>query len=135
MVRAFFAVAMAYKIEELPISKSTSRPTNLRLACAAFHKYGDAPRAPRRPSRKARGGRIPGVFDRRATPRGGMHRRPNATVFMKGSTKIQLMFRTLAFSAAILLFCQCAVPGEERAVRRSVLLPVSAHRLADALGL
>src|SRR5438128_5843281 len=56
---------------------------------AAFHKYGDAPRAPRRPSRKARGGRIPGVFDRRATPRDGMHRRPNATVFMKVSTKDQ----------------------------------------------
>jgi len=55
---------------------------------AAFHKYGDAPRAARRPRRKARGGRIPGVFDRRATPRGGMHRRPNATVFMKVSTKV-----------------------------------------------
>src|SRR6266516_2702787 len=67
---------------------------------AAFHKYGDAPRAARRPGsptrlprwgprphRKARGGRIPGVFDRRATQRGGMHRRPNATVFMKVSPK------------------------------------------------
>src|SRR5438128_3969210 len=54
---------------------------------AAFHKYGDAPRAPRRPSRKARGGRIPGVFDRRVTQRDGMHRRPNATVFMKWATK------------------------------------------------
>src|SRR5881392_3588723 len=54
---------------------------------AAFHKYGDAPRAARRPPRKARGARIPRVFDRRATPRGGMHRRPNATVFMKVSTK------------------------------------------------
>jgi hypothetical protein len=53
---------------------------------AAFHKYGDAPRASRRPVRKARGGRIPGVFDRRATPRAGMHRRPNAAVFMKVST-------------------------------------------------
>src|SRR5881394_3725845 len=57
------------------------------LLSAAFHKYGDAPRAARRPPRKARGGRIPRVFDRRATPRGGMHRRPNATVFMKVSTK------------------------------------------------
>src|SRR5436190_6696921 len=56
------------------------------LLSAAFHKYGDAPRAARRPPRKARGGRIPRVFDRRATPRGGMHRRPNATVFMKVST-------------------------------------------------
>src|SRR5439155_7488721 len=58
-----------------------------RAASAAFHKYGDAPRASRRPPRKARGGRIPGVFDRRATQRGGMHRRPNATVFMKVSTQ------------------------------------------------
>src|SRR5712691_5867464 len=57
-------------------------------ARAAFHKDGDAPRAARRPHRKARGGRIPGVFDRRATQRGGMHRRPNATVFMKVSTKL-----------------------------------------------
>src|SRR5947207_99716 len=57
------------------------------MLSAAFHKYGDAPRAARRPPRKARGGRIPRVFDRRATPRGGMRRRPNATVFMKGSTK------------------------------------------------
>jgi hypothetical protein len=40
------------------------------LLSAAFHKYGDAPRAARRPPRKARGGRIPAVFDRRATPRG-----------------------------------------------------------------
>src|SRR5436190_15747084 len=60
----------------------------LRRLSAAFHKYGDAPRAARRPPRKARGGRIPRVFDRRATPRGGMHRRPNATVFMKVSTKL-----------------------------------------------
>ena len=49
--------------------------------------YGDAPRAPRRPPRKARGGTIPGVFDRRATPRGGMHRRPNAAVIRRRATK------------------------------------------------
>src|SRR5439155_14467069 len=49
--------------------------------------YGDAPRAPRRPPRKARGGTIPGVFDRRATPRGGMHRRPNAAVITRRATK------------------------------------------------
>src|SRR5439155_7663092 len=48
--------------------------------------YGDAPRAPRRPPRKARGGTIPGVFDRRATPRGGMHRRPNAAVITRRAT-------------------------------------------------
>src|SRR5436190_15488481 len=60
---------------------------NCRLS-AAFHKYGEAPRAARRPSRKARGGRIPGVFDRRATQRDGMHRRPNATVFMKRATNV-----------------------------------------------
>ena len=51
------------------------------------HNYGDAPRPARRPPRKARGGRIPGVFDRRATPRGGMHRRSNAAVIMPGTTK------------------------------------------------
>jgi len=44
-----------------------------------------------RPSRKARGGRIPGVFDRRATQRDGMQRRPNATVIMKVSTKQPLL--------------------------------------------
>ena len=33
--------------------------------------------APRRPARKARGARIPGVCKRRATQPGGMHRRPN----------------------------------------------------------
>ncbi len=32
-----------------------------------------------RPARKARGGRIPGVSNRRATPRPGMQRRPNVT--------------------------------------------------------
>jgi hypothetical protein len=32
-----------------------------------------------RPARKARGGRIPGVCNRRATPRPGMQRRPNVT--------------------------------------------------------
>ena len=42
--------------------------------------HGETPRASRRPSRQARGGSIPGVFDRRATPREGMHRRPNAGV-------------------------------------------------------
>ena len=43
--------------------------------------------ASRRPSRQARGGRIPAVFDRRATPRDGMHRRPNAgVVYEMGSS-------------------------------------------------
>src|SRR5213083_330841 len=60
-----------------------------RALSAAFHEYADAPRAARWPSRKARGGRIPGVFDRRATQRGGMRRRPNATVFMKVSTQME----------------------------------------------
>ena len=36
-----------------------------------FHRYGEAPRASRRPPHKARGGNIPGVFDRRATPGAG----------------------------------------------------------------
>jgi hypothetical protein len=61
-------------------NRTGDRETCFRILSAAFHKYGDAPRAARRPRRKARGGRIPGVFDRRATQRGGMHRRPNATV-------------------------------------------------------
>src|SRR5205814_10017377 len=51
--------------------------------------YGDAPRAPRRTARKARGGTIPGVFDRRAPPRGGMHRRPNAAVIRRRATKLR----------------------------------------------
>ena len=42
------------------------------------HKCAEAPRASRRPFRQARGGKIPRVFDRRATPRDGMPRRPNA---------------------------------------------------------
>src|SRR6478735_1238142 len=37
------------------------------------------PRAAVRPARKAREGRIPGVCNRRATPRPGMQRRPNVT--------------------------------------------------------
>jgi hypothetical protein len=49
-------------------------------------KYGDVSRASRRTGCKARGGRIPGVFNRRATPQAGMHRRPNAIVFMNRST-------------------------------------------------
>lgn len=40
----------------------------------------------RRPARQARGGRMPSAFDRRATPRAGMHGRPNATVIAKRST-------------------------------------------------
>src|SRR6266545_4793811 len=59
------------------------------------HNYGDAPRPARRPSRKARGGRIPGVFNRRATPRGGMHRRSNAAVIMSGTTKASRAARTV----------------------------------------
>ena len=35
---------------------------------------------------RSRGGRIPGVFDRRATQPGGMHRRSNATVIADPST-------------------------------------------------
>jgi hypothetical protein len=45
------------------------------------------------------------------------------------------MFRPLAFGAATLLICQCAVAAEKPAVRGSIRLPVSAHRLAEALGL
>ncbi len=45
------------------------------------------------------------------------------------------MFRAMAFGAATLLICQCAVAAEKPAVRGSVPLPVSAHRLAEVLGL
>ena len=45
-----------------------------------------APRTSRRSLRKTRRGRIPVVFDRGATQRSGMHRRPNATVIANGAT-------------------------------------------------
>src|SRR5258706_7536344 len=45
------------------------------------------------------------------------------------------MFRPLAFGASTLLMCQCAVAAEKPAVRASVQLPVSAQRLAEALGI
>jgi len=57
-----------------------------RRASVASPKFVVAPRAPRRPPRKARGGSIPGVCDRRATPRGGMHRRPNANELRRHDT-------------------------------------------------
>ena len=60
--------------------------TDRRSLSGPGHKHGHAPRALRRPPRKARGGSIPAVFDRRGTQRGGMHRRPNATVLMTGAT-------------------------------------------------
>src|SRR5207247_5044612 len=47
------------------------------------HKYGDAPRAPRRPAGKARRVRISGISERGATQPAGMHRRPKAGVFMR----------------------------------------------------
>ena len=40
-----------------------------------------------RPARKARGGRIPGVCNRRATPRPGMQRRPNVTGLRRRDTR------------------------------------------------
>ena len=40
-----------------------------------------------RPARKARGGRIPGVCNRRATPRPGMQVRPNVTGLRRRNTK------------------------------------------------
>jgi predicted RNase H-like HicB family nuclease len=51
-----------------------------------IHKYGDVSRTSNRLTSKARGGRIPGVFNRRATLLGGMHWRPNASVFMNWTT-------------------------------------------------
>ena len=60
---------------------------HLRWLSGPPRNYGDASRAPRRPPRKARGGSIPGVFDRRATQRGGMHRRLNAAVITRRTTK------------------------------------------------
>ena len=58
-----------------------------RMAGLRVHSFGGRVRAcpeigasswaPRRPDRKARGGSMPGACDRRATPRGGMHRWPD----------------------------------------------------------
>src|SRR3972149_5602617 len=42
-----------------------------------------------RPARKARGGRISGIFNRRATQRAGMQRRPNAKTFLRHCTSMR----------------------------------------------
>ena len=86
---------------------SSARPS-AEWSCSStpFRKYGEAPREPRRPAGKARGGRIPGVCNRRAprrrsqeklrsqaergrvaTPPDGMDRLSNATVFAEWGTK------------------------------------------------
>jgi hypothetical protein len=70
----------------LPVITLQRRWSRWFMPSGPFHNYGDAPRASRRPPSKAGGGSIPGVCDRRATPRGGMHRRPNASVIMKRAT-------------------------------------------------
>jgi hypothetical protein len=44
-----------------------------------------------RPARKARGGRIPGVCNRRATRRPGMQRRPNVTGLRGHDTRLAAM--------------------------------------------
>ena len=49
-----------------------------------------------RPARKARGGRIPGIFKRRATPRPGMQRRPNVTGLRGRDTRALDEERTFA---------------------------------------
>src|SRR5438874_1384082 len=60
---------------------------NVARLSTALHNYGDASRAARRPHGKARRPRIAGLFEGGATQPGGMHRRPNATVIVKRSTK------------------------------------------------
>ena len=42
-----------------------------------------------RPARKAREGRVPGVCNRRATPRPGMQRRPNVTETRGRDTRLE----------------------------------------------
>src|SRR6266542_1358940 len=54
-------------------------PSDSRISSVASPEVLLTPRAAMRPARKARGARIPGVFNRRATPRPGMQRRPNVT--------------------------------------------------------
>jgi hypothetical protein len=44
-----------------------------------------------RPARKARGGHIPGVCNRRATPRPGMQRRPNVTGLRRRDTRGRML--------------------------------------------
>ena len=73
-----------------------ARPLGRPPLSGQNHKYRDAPRMSRRPAGKARGGRIPGVFNRRATRPVGMDRRPNAIVFMVLTTWI--LFGIMWFS-------------------------------------
>ena len=51
-----------------------------------------------RPARKARGGRIPGVCNRRATPRPGMQRRPNVTGLPGHDTRSEIARSALSTS-------------------------------------
>ena len=55
----------------------TTLSANKRSA-SPWQKSRVAPRTTRRPAGKARGARISGIFERRATPSAGMHRRSNA---------------------------------------------------------
>ena len=53
---------------------------------------------------------MPGVFDRQATPWGGMHRRPNAGVIMKRATKLAgepIGFQLPGFSHQYRASCVC----------------------------
>jgi hypothetical protein len=80
------SVANPQFLSQLPPPTGSASGFQKRLS-APSHKYGDVSRRPRRPTGKARGGRIPGVFNRRATRSVGMGRPPNAIVFMRWSTK------------------------------------------------
>ena len=74
--------------EAIPLLRTLGAAEMPRRALStAFHNYGDASRAARRPDGKARQPRILSIFEGGATQPAGMHRRPNATVIMKRGTK------------------------------------------------
>src|SRR5260370_40383303 len=58
----------------------------IRRSSVVSPKFVVAPRAARRPPGKARRVRISGIFERGATPPGGMHRRPNANELLRHDT-------------------------------------------------
>ena len=67
---------LAARLATPPIA--TPPENGAQSASSPWQKSRVAPRPARRPADKARGGRISGIFDRRATQSAGMHRRSNA---------------------------------------------------------
>ena len=73
------------------LAAAASARSRESFACAGSRVPDESgaltPRAVMRPARKARGGRIPGVCNRRATLRPGMQRRPNVTGLRRRDTR------------------------------------------------